>query len=46
MSTASTPSISDWSRHRETIKRLYIDERSKLREVMDVMAMDHSFVAS
>ncbi|POS78908.1 hypothetical protein DHEL01_v202702 [Diaporthe helianthi] len=40
------PSVSDWSRHRETIKRLYIDERRKLREVMEIMATDHGFVAS
>lgn len=39
-------SINDWSRHRATIKRLYIDERRKLKDVMDIMATDHNFVAS
>ncbi|KAL1861797.1 hypothetical protein Daus18300_008613 [Diaporthe australafricana] len=40
------PSVQDWSRHRPTIKRLYIDERKKLKEVMDIMARDYNFVAS
>ncbi|KAG8157721.1 hypothetical protein KVR01_012383 [Diaporthe batatas] len=40
------PSISDWSRHRETIRRLYIDEKRKLKEVMDIMATEHNLVAS
>ena len=43
---SSGPSIHDWSRHRPTIKRLYIDERKKLKEVIDVMARDYNFVAS
>ncbi|KAK7718268.1 hypothetical protein SLS63_010441 [Diaporthe eres] len=42
----SGPSINDWSRHRPTIKRLYINERKKLKEVMDIMATDYNFVAS
>lgn len=40
------PSINDWSRQRPIIKRLYIDERRKLKEVMDIMATDYNFVAS
>ena len=28
------------------VKRLYIDEGKKLREVMDTMARDYNFVAS
>lgn len=43
---SSGPSINDWSRHRPTIKRLYLNERKKLKEVMDIMARDYNFVAS
>ncbi|KAG6357967.1 hypothetical protein INS49_013850 [Diaporthe citri] len=43
---SSGPSINDWSRHRPTIKRLYINERKTLKEVMDIMARDYNFVAS
>lgn len=40
------PSINDWSRQRPVIKRLYIDERRKLKEVMETMATEYNFVAS
>ncbi|KAK2609745.1 hypothetical protein N8I77_003232 [Diaporthe amygdali] len=40
------PGTHDWSRHRPTIKRLYIDERKPLKEVMEIMARDHGFMAS
>lgn len=43
---SSGPSANDWSRHRPTIKRLYLDEKKKLREVMEIMARDYHFVAS
>lgn len=34
----------EWAAHMPTIKRLYIEEERPLREVMDIMSRDHSFV--
>jgi hypothetical protein len=36
----SWPSVEDWEGHRETIKRLYVDEDRTLSDVMAIMASD------
>lgn len=43
---ARTPSRYDWSKHKPTIKRLYMDEDKTLREMMDIMEREHNFVAT
>lgn len=43
---ARTPSRYDWSKHKPTIKRLYIDEDKTLREMMIIMEREHNFVAT
>lgn len=35
-----------WERHRDIIKSLYIDERKGLKDVMEIMKLDHGFVAT
>lgn len=41
-----TPSRYDWTKHKATIKRLYMDEDKTLREMLDIMARDYNFVAT
>jgi hypothetical protein len=36
----------DWDAHRETIRRLYMDEEMPLKETMERMAEQHGFHAS
>ena len=36
----------DWDTHRETIRRLYMDEEKPLKETMEIMAEQHGFHAS
>lgn len=36
----------DWETYRETITRLYLDEKRPLHEVMEYMALNHSFIAT
>ena len=36
-----TPTAVDWERHRLVIKRLYVDEGMKLKEVVAIMASQH-----
>lgn len=36
----------DWDAHRETIRRLYMDEEKPLKETMEIMAEQHGFHAS
>jgi hypothetical protein len=38
--------LKDWDAHKETITRLYWDERRTLKEVMDTMERDHNFYAT
>ena len=40
------PREEDWERHRETIKRLYLDKKKPLREVMVIMAREHGHKAT
>ncbi|PSR97780.1 hypothetical protein BD289DRAFT_74452 [Coniella lustricola] len=44
--TGRTPSRYDWTKHMDTIKRLYIDEDRTLKEVLEIMERDHNFVAT
>ncbi|KAH8773162.1 hypothetical protein F5882DRAFT_172437 [Hyaloscypha sp. PMI_1271] len=41
-----TPTAVDWERHRLVIKRLYVDEGMKLKEVVAIMASQHGHNAS
>lgn len=41
-----TPSRYDWSKHRPTIKRLYIDEDKTLKEMLEIMQREHNFIAT
>ncbi|KAN0099735.1 hypothetical protein V8E51_013510 [Hyaloscypha variabilis] len=45
-SSRATPTAQDWERHRPLIKRLYVDERMKLKEVVDFMASQHGHIAT
>jgi hypothetical protein len=36
----------DWDAHRESIRRLYMDEEKPLKETMEIMAEQHGFYAS
>ena len=36
----------DWDAQRETITRLYLHERRSLQEVMELMALEHNFLAT
>ena len=36
----------DWDAQREIITRLYLHERRSLQEVMELMALDHNFLAT
>ncbi len=36
----------DWDAQRETITRLYMHERRSLQEVMELMALEHDFLAT
>jgi len=36
----------DWEAQRETITRLYLHEKRSLQEVMELMALEHSFFAT
>lgn len=38
------PSQEEWAAHMPTIKRLYIDEKRPLKQVMEIMARDYGFV--
>jgi hypothetical protein len=46
MSSRATPTAEDWEHHRPLIKRLYVDERMKLKEVVDFMASQHGHIAT
>lgn len=35
-----------WTEYKETIRRLYMDEGKTLKEIIDVMEMQHNFKAS
>lgn len=39
-------SAEDWETHKETITRLYLHEKRPLQEVMELMALNHSFFAT
>jgi Clr5 domain len=39
-------SAQDWEDQRQTFERLYVTERKKLREVMEIMERDHGFLAT
>ncbi|KAE9364653.1 hypothetical protein N431DRAFT_354655 [Stipitochalara longipes BDJ] len=45
-SSRVTPTAEDWERHRPLIKRLYVDERMKLKEVVAIMASQHGHIAT
>lgn len=36
----------DWYRHRNLIKRLYVDEQKTLKQVMTIMASEHRMLAT
>ncbi len=36
----------DWDAQRETITRLYLHEKRSLQEVMELMALEHNFLAT
>ncbi|KAL2015637.1 hypothetical protein VTK56DRAFT_5077 [Thermocarpiscus australiensis] len=36
----------DWAAHRDTVTRLYLDEKRTLREVIEYMAKNHGFFAT
>jgi Clr5 domain len=40
------PTAEDWERYRPLIKRLYVDERMKLKEVVAVMSSQHGHHAT
>lgn len=40
------PAKSEWARHKQTIRRLYIDEKRPLKDVMDYMETHYTFTAS
>lgn len=44
----SLPAASDseWTKHQQTIKRLYLDERMTLRRMMETMRRDYGFNAT
>lgn len=46
LKSGRTPSRYDWSKHKPTIKRLYIDEDKTLKEMLEIMQRDHNFVAT
>lgn len=39
-------SAEDWETHREAITRLYLHEKRSLQDVMECMALNHSFFAT
>lgn len=39
-------SDSEWTKHQQTIRRLYLDERMTLRRMMETMRRDYSFYAT
>jgi hypothetical protein len=45
-SSRATPTAQDWERHRPLIKLLYVDEKMKLKEVVDFMASQHGHIAT
>ena len=36
----------DWEKHRETIRRLYVQEKRSLKEVMHIMGAQYDFYAT
>jgi len=45
-SSRRTPTAEDWERHRLLVKRLYVDERMKLKDVAAMMASQHGHNAT
>jgi hypothetical protein len=45
-SSRFTPTAADWERHRPIIKHLYVNEKKKLKEVVDIMASQHGHHAT
>jgi hypothetical protein len=46
LSPESPPSNEDWLSHQFLIKELYLDEKRTLKEVMEIMARKHKFIAT
>ncbi|EHA50578.1 hypothetical protein MGG_06630 [Pyricularia oryzae 70-15] len=46
VSRTEGPSSATWEMHKETIKKLYIKENMPLKDVIDIMRVDHGLVAS
>jgi hypothetical protein len=44
--TLKSPTQVDWERHRSLIKRLYVDEGKKLKEVMAIMKTQYGHKAT
>jgi Clr5 domain len=42
----ATPTSEDWERHRPLIKRLYVDEGMKLKDVVAIMTSQHGYNAT
>lgn len=40
------PQRGDWERHKQRIAQLYLEENKPLREVADVMRIEHDFTAT
>jgi hypothetical protein len=40
------PTEDDWVLHRSTIKRLYLEENKKLKELMEIMKRQHALKAT
>lgn len=45
VSRTEGPSSATWEMHKETIKKLYIKENMPLKDVIDIMRVDHGLVA-
>jgi hypothetical protein len=45
-STQGWPTEDDWSLHRSTIKRLYLEENKSLKELMEIMKREHALKAT
>ncbi|TLS22796.1 uncharacterized protein PpBr36_06228 [Pyricularia pennisetigena] len=46
VSRTEGPSSATWEMHKETVKNLYIKENMPLKDVIDIMRVDHGLVAS
>ncbi|KAI6353082.1 hypothetical protein MCOR25_009191 [Pyricularia grisea] len=46
VSRTEGPSSATWEMHKDTIKNLYIKENMPLKDVIDIMRVDHGLVAS